>query len=234
MARRLVREHGLEGWTVRLDRAKTRAGVCRFAEREIGLSKPLTSLHSEDEVRDTVLHEIAHALVGSQHGHDRVWHAKALAIGSSGERCVSAESPRIAGDWLGICPAGHEASRHRRPTRVTSCSRCRSRFSVEHLMSWTYRGHRAPMHPRYLAELEQLQATAAHAKGRSAPSAGAPWRQPTRRPVLVLGDLACITAPGRYHGVQGVVEGLGRTRHQVRVPDGILAVPVELLERVPA
>jgi hypothetical protein len=45
---------------------------------------------------------------------------------------------------------------------------------------------------------------------------------------LMLGDLACITAPGKYHGVEGIVEGLGRTRHQVRVADGILAVPVEL------
>jgi predicted SprT family Zn-dependent metalloprotease len=234
MARRLVREHGLDGWTVRLDRAKTRAGVCRFAECEIGLSKPLTALHSEAEVRDTVLHEIAHALVGPKHGHDRVWRAKARQIGSSGERCVSSESPHITGDWVGVCPAGHEATRHRRPTRVTSCSKCLSRFSVEHLMTWTYKGRRAPMHPRYVTELEQLRATAARTAARPAVATGAPWQDTTRLPTLMLGDLACITAPGRYHGVQGVVEGLGRTRHQVRVADGILAVPVELLERVPA
>lgn len=230
MARRLVREHGLDGWTVRLDRAKTRAGVCRFAEREIGLSKPLTALHSQAEVRDTVLHEIAHALVGPQHGHDRVWRAKALELGSSGERCVSSESPRISGDWVGVCAAGHEATRHRRPTRVTSCSRCLPRFSVDHLMTWTYQGRRAPMHPRYLAELEQLRATATRPRA-THPSvewvgAGAP--------TLMLGDLACITAPGKYHGVEGIVEGLGRTRHQVRVADGILAVPVDLLMPVPA
>ncbi len=232
MARRLVREHGLEGWTVRLDQAKTRAGVCRFGEREIGLSKPLTAVHSEAEVRDTVLHEIAHALVGPQHGHDRVWRATALQIGSSGERCVSSEAPRITGDWLGVCPAGHEATRHRRPTRVTSCSRCLSRFSVEHLMTWTYKGRRAPMHPRYLAELEQLRSAAAPARPRPAESA-AVWHD-AGAPTLMLGSLARITAPGRYHGVQGVVEGLGRTRHQVRVGDGILAVPVELLVPVPA
>ncbi len=230
MARRLVREHGLDGWSVRLDRAKTRAGVCRFAERSIGLSKPLTAVHSEAEVRDTVLHEIAHALVGPQHGHDRVWRAKALEIGSSGERCVSSQSPRISGDWVGVCPAGHETTRHRRPTRVTSCSRCLSRFSLEHLMSWTYRGRRTSMHPRYLAELEQLRSTATPAR---VPGITAVWPR-AGAPTLVLGDLAQITAPGRYHGVRGVVEGLGRTRHQVRVADGILAVPVDLLIRVPA
>ena len=62
--RRLLREHGLDDWTIVADRAKTRAGVCRFAKRQIGLSAPLTTLHSDDEVLDTILHEIAHALVG--------------------------------------------------------------------------------------------------------------------------------------------------------------------------
>ena len=84
--RRLLREHGLHDWSIVADRAKTRAGVCRFAQRQIGLSAPLTTLHSDDEVLDTILHEIAHALVGPQHGHDAVWRAKAREIGCSGER----------------------------------------------------------------------------------------------------------------------------------------------------
>jgi hypothetical protein len=62
--RRLLREHGLDDWTIVADRAKTRAGVCRYSRREIGISGPLTTLHDESEVLDTILHEIAHALVG--------------------------------------------------------------------------------------------------------------------------------------------------------------------------
>ena len=63
LARRLLAEHGLSGWTVGLDRAKTRAGACHYSRRLITLSAPLTRLHTEDDVRDTILHEIAHALV---------------------------------------------------------------------------------------------------------------------------------------------------------------------------
>ena len=122
--RRLLREHGLDDWTIVADRAKTRAGVCRFTKRQIGLSAPLTTLHSEDEVLDTILHEIAHALVGPQHGHDAVWRAKARQIGCSGERCVSSDSPRVPGDWVGRCSAGHEKSRHRAPARLMSCGEC--------------------------------------------------------------------------------------------------------------
>jgi hypothetical protein len=51
LARRLMAEHELHGWTVVADRAKTRAGVCRFGKRQIGLSRPLTELHSEARPR---------------------------------------------------------------------------------------------------------------------------------------------------------------------------------------
>ncbi len=64
LAEHLLEVHGLHDWTVEFDSAKRRAGVYRFATRTLGLSAPLTTLHPEGEVRDTILHEIAHALVG--------------------------------------------------------------------------------------------------------------------------------------------------------------------------
>ncbi len=81
LATGLLAEHGLTDWRVEYDAAKRRAGVCRFSTRTIGLSAPLTVLHDEAMVRDTVLHEIAHALVGPSHGHDATWARTARAIG---------------------------------------------------------------------------------------------------------------------------------------------------------
>jgi predicted SprT family Zn-dependent metalloprotease len=205
MASSLVREHGLVDWRVELDGAKRRAGVCRFSERVIGLSGPLTRLHTEAEVRDTVLHEIAHALVGPAHGHDRVWRATAVRIGCSGRRCVDAESARVAGGWVGTCPAGHVKDRHRRPERVMSCGQCSRTFSVDHLFSWTFHGRPAPMHPNYLAELAALR------EGRSLR-------------VLPLGCRVRITVPGEHQGRVGKVVKRGRTSYHVRVPDGLLRV----------
>lgn len=77
MGRDLMRRYGLGEWRLTFTRAKRQAGVCRPDRKEIGLSSVLTQLHPEAEVRDTVLHEIAHALVGPTHGHDEVWRAKA-------------------------------------------------------------------------------------------------------------------------------------------------------------
>jgi predicted SprT family Zn-dependent metalloprotease len=218
LARDLVRRHGLDGWTVGLDRAKTRAGACRYRTRQITLSAHLTALHSEEEVRDTVLHEIAHALVGAGHGHDEVWRARALAVGASGQRCVSEDSPQVAGDWVGRCAQGHEVTRHRRPARVVSCSRCSRSFSADHLLEWTYRGRRVPMHPHYVAQLKALR------------DKGTGTLPVKSRPPLWPGDLVTVTAPGRYHGIQATVMKRGRTRYHVRVLGGVLTVPFSLVE----
>lgn len=205
MAEGLLREHGLTGWRVELDNAKRRAGVCRFGERVIGLSGPITELHREDEVRDTVLHEIAHALVGPAHGHDRVWRATAMRIGCSGSRCVDSDSPRVLGSWVGTCPAGHVKDRHRRPERVMSCAVCSPRFSVDNVFTWTYRGRPAAMHPNYEAELSAL------VEGR-------------RLHVLPVGARVRITLPGEFRGRVGRVVRRGRTSYHVRVTEGMLRV----------
>ena len=174
--RRLLREHGLDDWTIVADRAKTRAGVCRFGRRQIGISAPLTVLHSEEEVLDTILHEIAHALVGPQHGHDAVWRAKAREIGCSGERCVSSDAPRVPGDWVGRCPSGHEKTRHRAPTRLMSCGQCSRRFDPRHLFTWTYRGRPATLPPAYAAQLAALAAPTALRSGHGDPARRRPRR----------------------------------------------------------
>ncbi len=96
MAEHLLVRHGLTDWQVAYDNAKRRAGVCRYRDRTIGLSAPLTALHSEEDVRDTILHEIAHALAGPEHGHDDRWREVAMSIGCTGERCVSTDSPAVS------------------------------------------------------------------------------------------------------------------------------------------
>ena len=201
LATRLLDQHGLDGWSVVFDTAKRRAGVCRFDTRVIGLSGPLTRLHDEAEVRDTVLHEIAHALVGPRHGHDAVWAAKARAIGGSAERCLSAEAPRVEAPWVGVCPAGHTVERHRRPERVMACRTCSRSFDVAHVFEWAHHGRPAELHPNYLAELQSL-------------------RNGTRLRVVPVGGRVRVTAPGDLQGSVGKVVGHGRTSYHLDLPQG--------------
>jgi hypothetical protein len=223
LARRLMERHGLDGWTLVFDNAKTRAGVCRFEPPQIGLSQPLTRLHDEAEVRDTILHEIAHALVGPGHSHDSVWVTKARAIGCSAMRCVSSTAPRVEGDWVGTCPAGHVLTRHRRPERVLSCLACGPCFSTGAVYSWTYRGEEAPMHPVYLAELAQLGRPLTAAVGRSAES-GALIEHRSGRAHLPVGTPVVIDAIGPLAGRSGRIFKRGRTRYQVLTSSGVISV----------
>lgn len=88
-----LEQHGLSqhGWTGRLDNAEGRFGLCRPARKEITISRVLASLNSEDEVLDTILHEIAHALAaletGENCGHDERWKTICRRIGARPERC---------------------------------------------------------------------------------------------------------------------------------------------------
>lgn len=58
----------------------------------IKLHKEYTLNGSRESVMETLLHEIAHAIVGPNHGHDTVWQAVARKVGCKQlHRCGSAE-----------------------------------------------------------------------------------------------------------------------------------------------
>lgn len=87
LARDLMRQHGLEAWSFAFDRAKKRLGCCHHDTREITLSHYHLN-RTDAEVRDTILHEIAHALLsGTRAAHGPAWRAIARRIGARPERC---------------------------------------------------------------------------------------------------------------------------------------------------
>ncbi|MDZ8119663.1 SprT-like domain-containing protein [Pontiella agarivorans] len=86
LATTLLQQHGLYTWRFEFDRSTRRAGSCNYQEKIITLAFDHAANSSPAEIQDTLLHEIAHALVGRKHHHDAVWKAKAIEIGGSGER----------------------------------------------------------------------------------------------------------------------------------------------------
>lgn len=87
LALELMHKHGLNKWHFEFDHSTRRAGCCNFHDRRISISFDLARNAADEDIRDTILHEIAHALVGKKHNHDAVWEAKAREIGCTGERC---------------------------------------------------------------------------------------------------------------------------------------------------
>ncbi len=96
LAETLIAEHGLDGWRVRIDNAKRRLGGCHFRQKTIGLSRQYIAVEKDDVIRDTILHEIAHALAGPDEGHGPVWKETAARIGATPKRCADAEGMKDA------------------------------------------------------------------------------------------------------------------------------------------
>jgi predicted SprT family Zn-dependent metalloprotease len=92
----------------------------------ISLSYEFTKHVSDEEIRDTILHEIAHALVGKAHNHDEVWRAKALEMGCTGRRChdVQFSPPR----YIVQCDQGCWVATAERRQRGIICKRCQGRI----------------------------------------------------------------------------------------------------------
>ncbi len=232
----LMRRHGLTGWRLVFDNAKTRAGICRSVPQEIGLSRVLTALHAEAEVRDTILHEIAHALVSPAHGHDAVWRAKALEIGCSARRCVSSTAARPVGPWVGTCPSGHRTTRHRQPTRVQSCGYCSRGFDPRSILEWTWQGRQVAMHPNYEAERRRIlernagsPLTGSAVAARAARPGPAAISEPAEA-VLPVGARVQIGGRGKYAGRTGRVTKIGRSRYHVQIRGALLTVPFLLVD----
>ena len=83
MARRLMDEQGLTGWTLAFGEARKRLGDCHFRHHVIRISRTHALEGSEEQIRDTVLHEIAHAIAGHGAGHGPLWKATARRIGAT-------------------------------------------------------------------------------------------------------------------------------------------------------
>ena len=106
LAESLMAHHGLTetGWTFKMDRATARLGFCQYGPKIISMGAVYVESADEAAVRDTVLHEIAHALAGAfvltptgaivrnrqghatKIGHGWQWKIQAREIGCSGQR----------------------------------------------------------------------------------------------------------------------------------------------------
>ncbi|HEY9714056.1 MAG TPA: SprT-like domain-containing protein [Chroococcales cyanobacterium] len=126
LARELIDAHGLQSWSFKLNRNKRQLGVCKEYLKRIELSEHYVARNSREMVLDTILHEIAHALVGTVHGHNHVWKAMCLRLGCNPKACDK-DVDMPDGDWRAQCNScKKEFSRHKRPmkSRGYYCTAC--------------------------------------------------------------------------------------------------------------
>ena len=126
LANDLMNLYGLSDWTFKFNNSKRQLGVCKGGIKQIEVSSHYVYQNTEAHVKDTILHEIAHALVGVEHGHDDVWKKMCVRVGCLPKACdETAILPK--GAWQARCPGCMTLfNRHRKPARLTGlyCKKC--------------------------------------------------------------------------------------------------------------
>ena len=124
LARTEMDKNNLFDWGLELDFAKVRAGACHFGEKKITFSRNFIKNSKHNDIKDTILHEIAHALVGSKNGHNKVWKEMAIKLGCTARRCHTLEFSEYK--WIRFCPNQcWEQKIHRRKSNLI-CKKCGS------------------------------------------------------------------------------------------------------------
>lgn len=107
-AEQLLEEHGLaeKGWVFIFDRAPKRYGQCVYTKKHISVSRQLTELNTVERTKETVVHELAHALTPGAH-HGPAWQEKCRELGIEPERCYGDEVIQPDPKWV-VTAGGEE------------------------------------------------------------------------------------------------------------------------------
>ena len=146
LAHNLFLEHGLQNWKFKIYNRKRNFGTCFHSKQEIALSKYFIKyVESSEQVKQILLHEIAHALCDIDIGHGYEFKQKCMTINCI-ENMSSASFTLFYSEeavYNIICPkCGVTGELYKKTKRMENaiqnnskpfrCRKCRSECSIEH------------------------------------------------------------------------------------------------------
>jgi predicted SprT family Zn-dependent metalloprotease len=105
--------HLNEAWTLKLNKRRSALGVCNFEEKTIYLSTHFIEHNSIEQVKEIILHEIAHALAGRTGGHGPQWVKQCRRLGIE---------PRVTYHEPNMPPGKY----------VATCKKCERRYNKQY------------------------------------------------------------------------------------------------------
>ena len=161
LAAKCMKEHGVDDYKLVFNDTKTICGQClTYPKRnnlgrrgEIFISRTYCVNNGDAEVKDTILHEIAHALRdnsgipatytdGKEDCHDKHWRAFAIKLGANPKACAESHV-YIPRRWLITCDGcGKSFEREKMPNlKGKCCAKCREgQFKVKFNPSYKKEG----------------------------------------------------------------------------------------------
>lgn len=144
MARELLGQHNLSDLEVTFSKTKRALGRCFFRAGEperIDLSSYWLQYLPKEEVKDTILHEIAHAKAGIRAGHGPKWKRVASSIGANPSRVADVPEDlqekfnKKNANYLAVCDSCNSTHYFNRFTKNWQekryrCGKCSGEFTV--------------------------------------------------------------------------------------------------------
>ena len=81
-------KYNLEEWKFKINKGKVLLGYCNAKNKTISLSKHFLNYNDFFLIKMIFFHELAHAIVGCENGHNKVWQRMSEKLGGSTTRML--------------------------------------------------------------------------------------------------------------------------------------------------
>lgn len=131
-AESLIKEY-CPKYSFQFSNAKNTHGYCSYRKKVIAVSLPYIKVATQDQIFNTITHEIAHAIAGHSAGHSYQWQSIHKSLGGNGKRC-SEVSVTEGAKYIQSCVNGcWEQPKFRKPRVDMSryhCRKCKGKIEL--------------------------------------------------------------------------------------------------------
>lgn len=129
LANDLLETYNLKDWSFGFNSSIRSIAKCKHFRKQIFFSKHYIDI-DDTKIKEAILHEIAHALVGYSYGHKKIWKEKMVSLGCVPTRCFGIQGfTHIEKKYQAICTnCGFVYKRYRRRQNV-SCGVCDDKYN---------------------------------------------------------------------------------------------------------
>ena len=133
LSTKMMKLHGIDDWSFIIEEKKCPMGHADYRNRLISLSKWHVVFSDMAEIRNTILHEIAHVLDYLSRGyssHDKIWKKLFISIDGNGKRCgnISYDVEKKLKKWIYICPNCGRTDYEYKRWKEMGCYSCSAGF----------------------------------------------------------------------------------------------------------
>ena len=125
-------KYDLCNWTLKIINSKRKYGHCRWGKNEIAISKKFVAINNWNQMKQCILHEIAHALVGSKAKHGKEFKDVCEKIGCMEDGCYTkARNLNVPkSKYTIICKTcGRTQVKNRKRRSPVACSKCCKKYN---------------------------------------------------------------------------------------------------------